>query len=79
MPGTAGSGQYQMHSHSLAKACPGRGMREQPGLDLVTLRQVLDRAGQWVAEGRGIAIESFQPGLCSPDDEQYMVRLNCGD
>jgi hypothetical protein len=37
-------------------------MREQPGLDLVTLRQVLGQADQWVVEGRGIAIESFQPG-----------------
>jgi len=54
-------------------------MREQPGLDLVTLRQVLDQADQWVVEGRVIAIGSFQPGLRSLDDEQHMVRLNCGD
>jgi hypothetical protein len=51
-----------MHIHRLAKACPDRGMREQPGLDLLTLRQVLDQADQWVVEGSDIAIESFQPG-----------------
>jgi hypothetical protein len=37
-------------------------MREQPGLDLPTLRQVLDQADQRVVEGRGIAIESLPPG-----------------
>jgi hypothetical protein len=37
-------------------------MRSNRASTSVTLPQVLGQADRWVVEGRGIAVESFQPG-----------------